>query len=141
MFFWRTYEGGDIFIIHDDKGFNFVNSRLHIMHDKGSFSLNTWTHLGFTLDCLTQGCKANHYVNGNLKFALKLQQDMPKNDNNKDKCFIGGVQGYASLFNGYIDDLMAWNYTLTSSQMMRVKQFDYEGASIRALLTFKNGII
>ena len=122
MFYWRTYYGGNIFFIDNKIAFNLLTSELFIMRYNGSLiNNNIWTHVGFTLDCLDQGCNVNLYLNGHVTFIDKLQ--LPITQLDYGTCYIGGNQ-YGWKFNGYIDDLMAWNKTLTPTEMIAVKN-DY----------------
>ena len=119
MFWWRTYFGGDTFFIGSNMGITLMNDG-GVMRNSGSLSYNTWTHVGVTFDCLTTGCNANHYVNGNFLFSYTLPQNMVSDSSGS--CYIGGASN-GWIFNGYIDDLYAWNYKLTDAQMMSIKNF------------------
>ena len=119
MFWWRQYTGGDTFFIGSAMGITLMNDG-GSMRSSAAFSTNTWTHVGVTFDCVNVGCNANHYVNGNFLFAYALPYAMVTDYSGA--CYIGGASN-GWIFNGYIDDLMAWNYQLSASQMMTVKNY------------------
>ena len=119
MFYWRTYFGGDAFVIGSAMGITLINDG-SIMRNTGAFNTSSWTHIGVTFDCLNAGCNANHYVDGNFLFAYALPNAMV--EDYSGSCYIGGAPN-GWHFNGYIDDLMAWNYQLSATQMMLIKNY------------------
>jgi len=119
MFWWKSYTSGVSFFVSSSYQMFFYVIGVSTLGPSNLISLNTWTHVGYTLSCLTAACTASHYINGNLQFTSTVGANLA---DQSGTCYIGGASNGWN-FNGYIDDLLNWNYQLTAEQMLNAKNF------------------
>ena len=121
MFWWKSYDSGESFFISSSFQVFFYVNTISTYGPSNLITMNTWSHVGYTLNCITAGCTASHYINGVLTATSTLGTALL---DQSGTCYIGGASNGWS-FTGYIDDLLNWNYQLTAAQMMNAKNFSY----------------
>ena len=107
--------------------------RIHIKHVKDSHMClfywitlkycvtnrtNSWAHLSVTSDCMNARCNVSQLVNGNVETSHITEYIWVILG---DCLMAGSAEG--TFLTGYLEDSMAWNYTLSASEMMTVKNY------------------
>ena len=83
----------------------------------GAATFNQWIHYGFTIS----GSTISFYQNG--LYQSSQTWTIP-GQTGTNACWIGGSVNRNAGYNGYIDDVMYFNYVLTAAQMLAAKNYN-----------------